>query len=176
MIADADGAAVPAMPRAAVQPAATPAADRVPMAQKVGWGLGSFHDMWGHWLYQSMVFHVFNVFLGVAPGLISTALGLKIFVDAVADAMFGWLSDNTRTRWGRRRPYILVGGVLSGIGLLCCTWRSAWPAGLLAAARDFEADLLCMGAYSHSRLRQLILGGVTRHVLENADIPVLMRR
>lgn len=49
-------------------------------------------------------------------------------------------------------------------------------AGLLGAARDFGADLLCQGAYSHSRLRQLILGGVTRHVLENADIPVLMCR
>ncbi|MCK8784621.1 universal stress protein [Roseomonas sp. NAR14] len=49
-------------------------------------------------------------------------------------------------------------------------------AGLLGAARDFGADLLTMGAYSHSRLRQLILGGVTRHVLENADIPVLMCR
>ena len=49
-------------------------------------------------------------------------------------------------------------------------------AGLLGAVRDFEADLLCMGAYSHSRLRQLILGGVTRHVLENSDMPVLMCR
>ncbi len=49
-------------------------------------------------------------------------------------------------------------------------------AGLLAAAREFGADLLAMGAYSHSRLRQLILGGVTRHVLENAELPVLMNR
>ncbi len=49
-------------------------------------------------------------------------------------------------------------------------------AGLLGAARDFGADLMCQGAYSHSRLRQLILGGVTRHVLENADLPVLMCR
>ncbi len=49
-------------------------------------------------------------------------------------------------------------------------------AGLLAAARAFDADMLVMGAYSHSRLRQLILGGVTRHVLENATIPVLMCR
>jgi nucleotide-binding universal stress UspA family protein len=49
-------------------------------------------------------------------------------------------------------------------------------AGLLGAVRDFGADLLTMGAYSHSRLRQLILGGVTRHVLENADVPVLMCR
>jgi nucleotide-binding universal stress UspA family protein len=49
-------------------------------------------------------------------------------------------------------------------------------AGLLKAVRDFGADLLCMGAYSHSRLRQSILGGVTRHVLEHADLPVLMGR
>ena len=49
-------------------------------------------------------------------------------------------------------------------------------AGLLGAARDFGADLMCQGAYSHSRLRQLILGGVTRHVLENADLPLLMCR
>ncbi len=48
--------------------------------------------------------------------------------------------------------------------------------GLLAAATEFGADFLAMGAYSHSRLRQLILGGVTRHVLENARIPVLMTR
>jgi nucleotide-binding universal stress UspA family protein len=33
-----------------------------------------------------------------------------------------------------------------------------------------------MGAYSHSRLRQLILGGVTRHVLENSNLPVMMNR
>ena len=49
-------------------------------------------------------------------------------------------------------------------------------AGMLAAAREFGADLLTMGAYSHSRLRQLILGGVTRHVLEHADLPVIMNR
>ena len=48
--------------------------------------------------------------------------------------------------------------------------------GLLAAATQFNADLLVMGAYSHSRLRQLILGGVTRSVLENARLPVMMNR
>ena len=49
-------------------------------------------------------------------------------------------------------------------------------AGLLAAADEFACDLLVMGAYSHSRLRQLILGGVTRHVLEHATIPLMMHR
>lgn len=49
-------------------------------------------------------------------------------------------------------------------------------AGLLAAAGAFDADLLVMGAYSHSRLRQMIVGGVTRHVIEKATLPVLMTR
>lgn len=49
-------------------------------------------------------------------------------------------------------------------------------AGLLAAANEFACDLLVMGAYSHSRLRQLFLGGVTRHVLEHATVPVIMHR
>ncbi len=91
--------------------------DRVPLPRKVGYGLGSVIDMWGHWLYPSLAFHVYNVFLGMAPGLISTAQMIKIIVDAGSDVLFGWASDNTRTRFGRRRPYILVGGVLAGIGL-----------------------------------------------------------
>lgn len=90
---------------------------RVPMSQKVGYGLGAFVDMWGHWLYPSLAFHVFNVFLGMSPGLISTVQMIKVFIDAAADAIFGWISDNTRTRFGRRRPFILIGGVLAGIGL-----------------------------------------------------------
>ena len=108
---------------AAISPAALQeepvdtAADRVPLPQKVGYGLGAFIDMWGHWLYPSLAFQVYNVFLGMAPGLISTALSIKIVVDAGSDALFGWLSDNARSRWGRRRPFILVGGVLAGIGL-----------------------------------------------------------
>jgi GPH family glycoside/pentoside/hexuronide:cation symporter len=101
----------------AAHPNAAAQADRVPMKQKIGYGLGSVIDMWGHWLYPTLAFHVYNVFLGMAPGLISTAQMIKIFIDAASDAVFGWISDNTRTRHGRRRPFILVGGVLAGIGL-----------------------------------------------------------
>lgn len=45
---------------------------------------------------------------------------------------------------------------------------------LLEEAQKRGADLVVMGAYTHSRLREFVLGGVTQHVLENAAIPVFM--
>ncbi len=45
---------------------------------------------------------------------------------------------------------------------------------LLAECIDADVNLLVMGAYAHSRVRQLILGGLTRHVLEHAALPLFM--
>jgi nucleotide-binding universal stress UspA family protein len=47
-------------------------------------------------------------------------------------------------------------------------------AALLRAASEAGADLLVMGGYGRSRLRELVLGGVTRHVLTHAQLPVLL--
>jgi len=45
---------------------------------------------------------------------------------------------------------------------------------LLSHAADVDANLIVMGAYGHSRLRQVVLGGMTRHMLAHATVPVLM--
>jgi nucleotide-binding universal stress UspA family protein len=45
---------------------------------------------------------------------------------------------------------------------------------LLSRAADLDADLIVMGAYGHSRMKELVLGGVTRTVLESMTVPVLM--
>jgi nucleotide-binding universal stress UspA family protein len=45
---------------------------------------------------------------------------------------------------------------------------------ILADIADNGIDLLVMGAYGHSRLRELVLGGVTRHLLDHMTVPVLM--
>jgi nucleotide-binding universal stress UspA family protein len=72
-------------------------------------------------------------------------------------------------------PYLALHGVNPEVATFRPIDREV-GAGLLASAREFGADLLAMGAYSHSRLRQLILGGVTRHVLEKGDLPIMMCR
>lgn len=47
---------------------------------------------------------------------------------------------------------------------------------LLAEAKELRVDLLVIGAYSHSRMRQIVFGGVTEHMLDHAQLPVLMTR
>ncbi|AYO83036.1 universal stress protein [Methylobacterium brachiatum] len=47
-------------------------------------------------------------------------------------------------------------------------------AAILGEAERRNASLLAMGAYTHSRVREFLLGGVTRHVIEHARLPVLM--
>lgn len=90
-------------------------ARRLPLSLCLGWGVGT--------LGISIMFNTLNVlmqrfatdYLGVAAitwGYIY--LGAKIY-DAVTDPVMGIISDHTRSRWGRRRPYLLIGGLVSAM-------------------------------------------------------------
>lgn len=94
-----------------------PLRDRLPIATKTAYSLGTAVDMWGLWLYPAVAFAVFNIYLGVQPWLVGLALTLIRVWDAVVDPIVGWLSDNLRSKHGRRRPFILIAGILSGLGL-----------------------------------------------------------
>jgi len=93
--------------------------DRLPIISKISYGLGTSIDMWGLWLYPAVAFAVFNIYLGVAPWLVGLALTLIRIYDAVADPIAGWISDNFRSKHGRRRPFILFAGIASGLALPC---------------------------------------------------------
>lgn len=104
-----------------------PTQDKVSVPAKAAYALGGTTDIFGHWLYNSIANPVFNVFLGLSPTQVSIALGTTRFVDAFTDPLFGWLSDNTRSKWGRRRPFILIGSVLAGLLLPCLFMaRPSW--------------------------------------------------
>jgi GPH family glycoside/pentoside/hexuronide:cation symporter len=101
--------------------------DRLKQSTKIAYAMGGTTDIFGHWLYNGMVDAVFNVFLGVSPTRVSIVRAVMLAADACSGLLFGWLSDNTRTRWGRRRPWILFGSIAAGLGLPCLFLaRSTW--------------------------------------------------
>jgi len=92
----------------------TPPKDRVPIIQKAAFGAGHLVN---NLLPGSL--GVFSFFLltafGMDPFLAGLLGGLPRIYDALSDPIMGYISDNTQSRWGRRRPYIFVGAILSGL-------------------------------------------------------------
>jgi len=93
---------------------ATSPADRVPIHQKLVYGLGAFVNNLLAAASGGMMI-VLNLGLGMNPALVGLLGALPRLTDAFTDPVMGYISDNTRTRWGRRRPYILLGAIAAGL-------------------------------------------------------------
>ncbi len=74
---------------------------------------------------------------------------------------------------GMLSQYLARQGVRAEIDVLSKTLPRVSDV-LMRHAKDTEAELVVMGAYGHSRFREAILGGATRYMLEQADLPVFM--
>ncbi|MFN3555354.1 MAG: MFS transporter [Bacteroidales bacterium] len=99
----------------------TPLKYRVPFGQKAAFGAGN--------LVNNLLpgaLGVFSFFLLTAFGMDPVLAGLlgamPRFLDALTDPIMGYITDNTKSRFGRRRPYIFIGAILSGI-LFAILWQ-----------------------------------------------------
>ncbi len=84
----------------------------VPLSQKVTWGLGGFAENLSNNTILTLAYLIFGVAMGINPLYIGIALSASRILDAVTDPFMGNITDNTVSRWGRRRPYIFVGAIL----------------------------------------------------------------
>jgi len=104
-----------------MSPHPTPPQDRVPLPQKAAFGAG-------HLVNNLMpgALGVFSFFLltafGMDPFLAGLLGGLPRLFDALTDPIMGYISDNTQSRFGRRKPYIFVGAILTGL-MFIALWQ-----------------------------------------------------
>ncbi len=90
--------------------------DYVPTKEKLAYGCGAFMDGGGVAL-MSCVMLKYMTTMGIEMAVASTIMMVAKFWDAITDPLMGFISDNTRGRWGRRKPYMFVGGILLIIGI-----------------------------------------------------------
>ncbi|MDJ0832116.1 MAG: MFS transporter [Gammaproteobacteria bacterium] len=91
--------------------------DRIPLGQKIAFGMG----MLGNQMFPAAL-SIFMVVLVKGLGMDPLLWGILFFiprlVDAITDPVMGFISDNTKSRWGRRRPYIFIGSILTGLSYI----------------------------------------------------------
>ncbi len=87
--------------------------DRLSTGQMFSYGLGSIVNnlLGGAIGFMSIVL---NVGLGINPALVGTLQAIPRLTDALTDPVMGYVSDKTRSRFGRRRPYIFIGAICVG--------------------------------------------------------------
>lgn len=99
--------------------------DRIPFIQKVIYGAGAFVNNILAAAMGGMVI-VLNLGLGMNPALVGLLGALPRLTDAFTDPFMGYISDNTESRYGRRRPYIFFGAIAVAI-IFALLWQL--PAG-----------------------------------------------
>lgn len=95
----------------------TAKADIVPFGQKIAFGGGHLaNNLFNAALSIFMVVLVMS--LGMNPILAGLLGALPRLMDALTDPIMGFISDNTKSKWGRRKPYILLGSVITGVSFM----------------------------------------------------------
>ena len=100
----------------------TAAEDRVPWTQLIAFGLGGLIPIALFNIVLQLVPLLGNISLGISAVWLGTILVLPRLWEALSDPVVGHLSDNARTRWGRRRPFILVGGIAVALSFVAMWW------------------------------------------------------
>jgi Na+/melibiose symporter-like transporter len=94
---------------------ATPLRARLSFFKKFSWGVGGFGENIANSAILSLIYPIFNVALGLSPMAIGLGMSISRISDALIDPLIGNFTDQTWTRWGRRRPWMLGGAVLMAL-------------------------------------------------------------
>ncbi len=95
--------------------------DRIKPVHRLAYGAGAFVNNLLAAASGGMMI-VLNLGFGMNPALVGLLGALPRLTDAFTDPLMGFISDNARTRWGRRRPFIFGGAIVAGV-LFALLWQ-----------------------------------------------------
>lgn len=90
---------------------------RVPMLTKIGQGIGALPGSHKDFAFNTLLLLYYSQILGVSASWAAGVLAMALFVDAITDPMVGSLSDNFRSRLGRRHPFMYAAAVPLGVAM-----------------------------------------------------------
>ena len=120
--------------------------DRISFAHKVVYGIGGFVNNLLASAIGGMSI-ILTLALGVSPALVGLLGALPRIFDAITDPLVGFISDNTNSRWGRRRPFIFVGAIFTGV-VFALLWQIPAPAQFRLKLVDYGADGIYSGPHA----------------------------
>ena len=91
--------------------------DKIPFWEQVAYGVGGLIDGGGVAMISCILLKYMTDTLMIVAAAASTIMMLAKIWDAVTDPLMGFISDNTRSRFGRRKPYMFIGGIAIFIAL-----------------------------------------------------------
>jgi len=107
-----------APPPSPATPARAATTGRVRWTEKLAYGIGGLPVQFGEAGMKTLAVPVYQMMLKIDPALLGLAMAVPRLIDAFTDPLIGHVSDRTRGRWGRRRPYIVGGALLSGLSFI----------------------------------------------------------
>jgi len=113
---------------------------KLPLFNKLIYGLGAFVNNLLAAAIGGMVI-VLNLGLGMNPALVGLLGAIPRLTDAITDPLMGFISDNTHSRWGRRRPYIFIGAIIAGLSF-ALLWQ--FPLGM---SQNFYFWFFLLGSF-----------------------------
>jgi GPH family glycoside/pentoside/hexuronide:cation symporter len=101
---------------------ATVEADRIPAGRFIAYGLGGIIPVALFNIAGQLIGVMGNISMGLSAFWLGTIMIIPRLWDAFTDPLMGYISDNTRTRFGRRRPFILIGAVSVALTFAAMWW------------------------------------------------------
>jgi glycoside/pentoside/hexuronide:cation symporter, GPH family len=108
-------------PHAITDPGAPDNSGKLGIREKLSVGTGGFSVSLGNQSVRTTGQAVLNMILGINAFWVGIVLAIPLLWDAITDPIMGNISDNFRSKYGRRRPFIFAGAILMGL-----TFASIW--------------------------------------------------